>query len=290
MIKIAIIGASGFIGSALYNFLSKKEKSLIGTCFSNSANTELENLDITQSNQLQEFLIKNEPEFLIWAAGSKDVKKCERDYDFAYRINSQPIKDLVGIVNSAGLNTKIIYLSTDYVFEGDKGYYESNDIPNPLTNYGKTKLFSEKILQNSQSDYKIIRTSAVMGRGSLFFTWLLNELEKTKKIALFSNTYFTPTPVKFLTEMIHLVIDNYEATSDAILHIPGEKRMNRYEFAGLVKELDKKFIANIEPQEIDLFISSTYFQRDLSLIQSSIIKKYQKRSLEDYLREEVRND
>lgn len=290
MIKISIIGASSFIGYRLYRYLSNFDNFKVkGTYNLNKKDSNFDRVDITNKNNLKDYLIKEKPDFILWISGNKNIKECEKDYNCAYRINTRPIEDLVNIICNYKIDTEILFFSTNYVFEGTDGNYKDNDDrKNPKTNYGKTKLLAENILENSALDYKIIRTSAVMGRGGTFFDWLLKIINEEKIIKLYSNIYFSPTPMEFLNENIKYIITNYDKIKSKVIHLVGEKHLSRYEFGVKFVELLQKNKVKCYPQEANL--ESLLFQRDLSLIQSDFIRKNQKKNLWEYIKEEVKND
>jgi len=288
--KISIIGASGFIGYRLYKYLIRFDNFEIKGTYNLNKKSYLERVDITNKKSLQSYLLRETPDFILWIAGNKNIKGCEGDYNFAYNINTKPIEYLVDIINNNYeiIKPKILFFSADYVFDGDSGDYRDNDRPNPMTNYGKTNLVAEKVLEKSVIDYKIIRTAAVMGKGGTFFDWLLKIINEEKEIGLYSNTYFSPTPIEFLNENIKNIIINYEKIESKIIHIVGEKSLSRYEFASKLAKLIKKTMLNFYPQEANIEFS--LFQRNLSLIQSDFIRKNQKKNLWEYIKEEVEND
>lgn len=290
VIKISIIGASGFIGYRLYKYLINFDNFEVkGTYNLNKKYLYLEKVDITNKKSLQYYLLRETSDFVLWIAGNKNIKECERDYNFAYKINTRPIEDLVNIICNYKIDTKVLFFSTNYVFEGKDGNYKDNDDrKNPKTNYGKTKLLAENILENSALDYKIVRTSAVMGRGGTFFDWLLKIMNEEKIIKLYSNIYFSPTPIEFINENIKYIVDNYDKIESKVIHLVGEKHLSRYEFGVKLIKLLQKDNIKYYPQEVNL--EFLLFQKDLSLIQSDFIRTNQKRNLWEYIKEEVEND
>jgi len=285
---VAIIGASGFIGNTMYGYLTDYLSPAFiveGTFYKNNYNHELIHLDITDAREVNAFISFRKPNFIVLLAGSKDIKRCESDYRYAYNINTQPVIDLISIIKECKNKSKLIYFSSDYIFDGKRGFYKDNDRPNPQNNYGKTKFLSEQALCVSSIDYKIIRTSAVMGKNGVFFEWLLSSLNRIQELLMFENVYFTPTPIKFLCEIISRVIIDYSQIPQKILHIIGEKRLNRYEFGRLVAEMIGNVKATIKPAKMDF--DTSIFLRDLSMIQSAIVKKCQRHTFEQYLESEV---
>jgi len=289
---VSIIGASGFIGRHLIDYLKiscgSLDYKIVGTYFSTKKDG-CEFLDVRNEKSIMRYLDKIKPDYILLLAGTKDVKKCEQSWEYAYTINTKPIENFCGAIKILGLETRMIFFSSDYVFDGTRGNYSEVDLPNPITNYGKSKFFAEKILMDSQIEFKIIRTAAVMGKGALFFDWLLDNLIWGQKIYLYSNVYFSPTPINFLCYIIKKILTDYEKIGNKIIHLVGEKRMSRYEFGILVRNLmnlENKLV--IIPQVANF--DATYFQKDLSMTQSDFVKKNQIMALQDYMLQIIRGD
>ncbi|MBA7708786.1 hypothetical protein ES703_117690 [subsurface metagenome] len=291
MKTITIIGANGFIGKYMYKYFRSKLKDLFfikGTCYSEKTNKELKFLDVTDKKNLEKFFIQNKSDFIIWLSGAKDVKLCEKDYEYAYKLNTEPIANAIQIMTHRNIKSQLIFFSSDYVFDGRKGQYKDTDEPNPKTNYGKTKYLTEQLLLNSNINYRIIRTCAVMAKGSVFFDWILHELRNKKEINVFANIFFSPTPMQFLNDMLAKIILNDNELKQKIIHISGGKRLSRFEFVKLISNFIKEPHALVSPENID-FNKST-FQKDLSLIPSDFVKLNKKHSFEDYIEQEIKND
>jgi dTDP-4-dehydrorhamnose reductase len=287
--RILVIGASGYLGQALYRYfqqnLSEKYQ-ITGTYCSSMSSNNLDKLDITSFEDLEKLLTRSVPDFIVLAAGEKNVQACEADYSRAYALNTQPVESLISIISHHKLRTRLIYFSTDYVFDGKTGQYRDTDTPNPSTNYGKTKVLAEQALLNSDIDFKILRTAAVMGEGGNFFDWLIQKLTSEKSVSMYDNVFFSPTPLTFLAEMIAATLENYDHVSQKILHVVGEKRFNRYQFALLAKSYLKSDISICADQNRE---TGTLFQHDLSMVPSDIINTWRKRNFEDYLKDEIQH-
>ena len=286
--KILIIGASGFIGQALYRGLKtnlSEEYDITGTYCNTRTAPALERLDVTKYNELEQFLLKLKPDFILLAAGNKNVLDCEKEFLRLYSLNTQPVESIITIISRNQLPSRVIYYSTDYVFDGKRGHYKDDDLPQPVTNYGRTKYLAEQVLANSDIDYKIIRTAAVIGRGGTFFDWLLNEMATEKTLAMYDNVYFSPTPLSFLTEMTCKLIENYEYVAKKILHIVGEQRFSRYQLACMVQNILNTDIHIVREKNPD----TSSFQFNLSLESSDIINAWREKQFEDYLRDEIQN-
>ena len=280
---IVIIGASGFIGSRIFQSLcSKNTFNLIGTFYKHKEQPEFIYLDVTSKELIELFLVKYNPSLIFWIAGSKNLNKCENDWEYAYQTNTQPIKDYYEIKRRLNLESRLVFFSTDYVFDGFHGNYKDTDIGNPKTNYGiSNKLAEDTILHNSSIDL-ILRTSAAMGRGGQFFDWLTEFLVKSEKVKMFKDIYFSPTPIQLLSEASEYLVKNWVS---GIVHICGGRRLSRFEFAESLMRLNKKFSSTIVPDHA--LNNGSLFQHDLSLIQSSICKKFQTKDFENYILEEL---
>ncbi len=286
--NIGIVGCSGFIGKRLYYYIqnSKLSFKIYPTYYQNYFSEDAIKLDVTNKTDLEKFLLSKELDIIIWLSALKDVKKCEENFNLAYKINTQPVIDFIDLKIKYNLKTKIIYLSSDYVFDGEKGDYKDSDTPSPRTNYGKTKFLCEKNLIEFSRDYLIIRSSAAIGKGGIFFDWLIRSLQKERILEMYSNIYFTPTPIKMLCEGILYLIEKYK--DKKIYHICGPKKFSRYEFAIFIKNIKKEFTSNIKP--VILKDNNSIFQKDLSLIQSDICNVFATKTFEDYIIEEVLYD
>lgn len=278
--RILVIGASGFIGRNIYSFLKKEGIDVIGTYFKNKILDEMVHLDVLDEYMVRDLIVNNDFDFIIFTAGNKNTKECENNYEKAYKDNVVSVENIVKAIKCKK-ETRFLFFSSDYVFDGEKGNYKDTDIPFPKTNYGKTKLIAEDFLKNSGIDYKIVRTSAVVGNGSEYYNWLINSLKTKDKIEAFLNIYFTPTPINFLTKNILKLLICWKDIPQDILHIVGNEKMNRYRFTCILKELIK---SKTQVIGINADFKNTLFQKDLSLLNSSFFVD-ESFNLIDYLKQ-----
>lgn len=288
MTKILLVGASSFLGTALYAGFSNDRRFLVkGTYLSSYVNDSFIKLDITSLEEIRECIQYEQADYIIWVAGNKDVKKCQYDYDFAYKINTKPVIDLISCLNVGhkGKN-RVIFISTDYIFDGQRGGYTDTDTPAPVTNYGQTNFLAENALFESDVDFKIVRTAAVMGRGGQFWDWLLQALTTGNQISLYNNIFFSPTPTNLFVDAMMGLINHYEILPQKIIHIVGAESMSRYTFGTIVARL-KRSSAVLLQERADL--RSSLFQQDLSLFPSKFMQKYNAIPLEDRIAYELRS-
>ena len=238
MRKILIIGASGFVGGHLYKYLkSKTNFELFGT-YNKKKKTPFIFLNYYNKDSFIKRLELIKPEIIIWSAGEKNLNVTENDSSFCYNQNVGPIKTILYYQNKVNsLKPYLIFLSSDYVFSGDKGYYKTSDCPDPKTKYGKYKYFSELEITQKSNNYCIIRVGGIVGEGGTFFSWIFNEIRNNRTIELYPD-FFSPTPIQTLCEAIFYSIDNQ---INGTYHLSGNVRLSKFQFG---KQLKKCFKQN----------------------------------------------
>lgn len=293
MKKILILGASGFLGRNIYSFLKNgvnlnQSFDIRGTYYKNNFYQNFQYLNLYNKEDVRSYLLKYEPDLIIFLAGNKNVKQCEEDFKEAFEVNVVPLLNIIDVLEQNLFNTKILYISSDYVFDGRKGNNKDIDSPNPSTNYGRLKFICENLLSYSRLDYKVIRTAAVMGKGGVFFDWLVNALSNGKEVKLFNNTYFSPTPIQLLNESLLKLIYCWDEINKSIVHIVSENKFSRYEFGLMMADLlniDRKLI-----RAERLNFQESIFQADLSLEVSDFFKAKDSKPIQWYLKREVLYD
>ena len=138
-------------------------------------------LNIANRVDVTTLIQKLNPSYIIHTAALTNVDHCERDKRLAWNINVEGTKHIAEIARK--INAKLIYISTDYVFDGNKGMYKEDEPTNPIDYYGETKLEGEKLVKNLR-DCIIVRPSVLYGWNpvkSNFVSWVINELKKRKR-------------------------------------------------------------------------------------------------------------
>ena len=238
--KILITGSSGQLGSTLTQYL-KKYYNVFST--SHSANNPV---SITDRNKLDATLSAIEPDYIINCAAFTNVDKNETDKDHAYSVNVSGIKNIIALSNK---NTKIVHISSDYIFDGKRKSYTEEDHPNPLSYYGKVKLESENILRSSNRCYLIFRSSVIYNDSHTnFYTWVYNSLLNHKKIKVVTDQISNPTWTWSLSEAIYKSLLN---NLDGVFHYAGNDIVSRYEFALKIADIFSFNSDNIIPIKTD---------------------------------------
>lgn len=235
MKKILIIGASGFVGSHIYEFFKKNtDFEIIGTYFK-KINEDFIYLDYHKKSSFFKKLNSIKPDIIIWSAGEKRLSVTESK-EFNQKLNVEPVEIIINFIKQQSIKKSyFIFISSDYVFSGLKGNYSSQETPDPINQYGLSKYNSEKLILQKISNYSILRVGGVVGKGGEFFDWILKELANNNNIKLF-NYYFSPTPVEALCEAIHIcILKNLKG----IFHVTGKKRISKFQFGLQLKKTIK---------------------------------------------------
>ncbi|MCK4265919.1 MAG: dTDP-4-dehydrorhamnose reductase [Thermoplasmata archaeon] len=255
MEKILVVGASGLLGSKIVN-VAKDRCEVYGTYCRNvfsSDNCQAIKLDITDLESTKSTIERVRPDWIILTSAQTNVDLCEREPKIAWDLNVEGPKNVAVAAEKVG--SRLIYISTDYVFDGEKGYYTEDDIPNPISEYGRMKLEGEKVVKDICVNYIIARVAVLYGwnttTGKLnFITWVIDRLRKGEEARLFTDQYITPT---FALNAAELLIKMIEKGLKGLYHMGGGECINRYK-AGLKIansfDLDKDLL---QPTTLDQF-------------------------------------
>jgi len=250
-------------------------------------------LDLTNKSQVSETITKLKPQAIIQAAAYTDVDGCETNRDMAWKVNAEATKH-VAIV-AADINSHITYVSTDYVFDGEKGFYSEEDQPNPISHYGYTKLKGEEFVKKHAKEWCITRTSAIYGWNQAkklnFATWLINNLKQGKEVKVLTDQYVSPTLNTNLAEML---LEIAERKTTGILHTAGATRISRHQFALGLAEVFNLNTHLIKPARMDELSWRAKRPRDSSLNVSRVdailnIKPLKLNDALETMRREARN-
>ena len=253
---ILIIGANGFLGSNIIQLISKnklryKDFSFIAADLHNNyidKTVPFYHIDITHQEDVYKKIVNLSPDVILLTAALTNVDQNQKDKRLATKINVEGPKNIIKAVKQ--INSKLVFISTDFVFDGrNKGYYTEEDIPNPINHYAKTKREAELALINSDIDHLICRTAVLYGWNDEklnFVTWILKKLQKKEQIDIVTDQINNPTYVRNLVEIILKLI---EKKASGIYHTAGSDVLSRYEIAikcAEVFEHDKKLIIPIK--------------------------------------------
>ncbi len=235
--KVLVTGANGLLGQELIALLLQKKHEVIATSKGPSriqaapgSNISYKELDITDGLAIQQVLGESRPDVVIHAAAMTQVDDCELDKITCYNINVTATRFLVEAAKE--VRTRIVYISTDFIFDGEAGPYKEDDEPKPLNYYGSTKLSAETEITESGLDWTIIRTVLVIGTAkgtrSNIISWVRDKLTKGEKIKVVDDQFRTPTFTEDLAKGILLAV---EKKATGIYHISGKDLLTPYQIA-----------------------------------------------------------
>ncbi|HIH69035.1 MAG TPA: dTDP-4-dehydrorhamnose reductase [Methermicoccus shengliensis] len=233
--KMFVTGGSGLLGNKIAEIALERGYDVYsGYCNHKPEFGKAVKFDLTDANSIVRAINDVKPDVIIHTAALTDVDRCEVDKDLAYKINVEGTKIIAEMARK--FNSFLIYISTDYVFDGNKGLYKEEDETNPVNYYGYTKLLGEKYCQ----DFCIARTCVIYGAkpasGKVNFAlWLINKLENGESVRIVIDQYITPT---LNTNLARMLLEIAERKITGIFHLAGATRVSRFEF---VKEIARVF-------------------------------------------------
>ena len=254
MKKVIITGSNGLLGQSLLELLLQEKENYQVFGFSRGKNrtgrTDFDyvSIDITDKNRLKNEVEKINPDFIINTAAMTQVDDCETNKKACDTLNVDVVKWLAEI--SSTINCHLIQISTDFIFDGKKGYYKETDAPNPLSYYGLSKLKSEEVLTNSTIDFTILRTILVYGKvynmsRNNIVLWVKKMLENQQEITIVDDQYRMPTYVVDLAMACKIAIDK---KAIGIFNIASNTLLSVYQIAQEIANcfgLNKDFIKPI---------------------------------------------
>ena len=254
MNKVLITGGSGLLGSNIAKLATSKFD-VYATYNKNEVNIKnvhFFQIDLTKKEQLVK-IERIKPAFIIHCVALTNVDHCEGHPNEAYNQNVVASINIAEIAKKIG--THLIHISTDSVFDGTKGNYKENEIPNPINIYGKTKLEAEQKISSIHSHSCIVRTNIYGWNKRDKFSlaeWMLNKLTNNEELPALKDIYFSPILVNDLAEALFKL---QEKKYEGIIHIAGSETCSKLDFAYIIAEvfdLDKSLIKPISIHELGL--------------------------------------
>ena len=241
----------------------------------NLINAEKSKLDITSYLQVNKIVETYRPDIIINCAAFSKVDEAERHVSLAYAVNENGLENLVAAARK--YNAKVIHISTDYVFNGDKGEpYVESDMPFPLNVYGKSKLAGE--LQVDLEKDIIIRTSWLFSeREGSFYTKIQAFLKSAPVTHVVEDQISGPTYAGDLALAIINIVEDFlskERWMAGLYHFAGFPFVSRYEFACYMQDQSSLYRSHLVPVSSDFYLNCTKRPRNSSLNSSLISEIY----------------
>ncbi|MCS5490379.1 SDR family oxidoreductase [Algoriphagus sp. CAU 1643] len=247
--RIFITGVNGLLGQKLIHRLLEKDNFEIigsgrGPCRLKEGGFEYVSLDIEDEEAVKQTLEKYKPDIIIHGAAMTHVDVCEQNQEECYRANVLATKYLLEA--SQSFKPHFIFVSTDFIFSGEKGPLTEEESPAPVNYYGQTKLEAEELVKQSGLKWAIARTVLVFGISpglsrTNIVLWVKESLENGKTIQVVNDQYRTPTLAEDLAEGCILIA---EKGAEGVFNISGpdfltpfQMAMQTADFFGLDKSL-----------------------------------------------------
>ncbi len=246
--KILITGMSGLVGSRFTE--------LLGDSYEFEGITRESGVDITDEASINQKILFSDAQIVLHLAAKTDVDGCEKNKEIDEKFLAQKGSDqqelinkkTAWVVNVLGTkniveackktNKKIIFISTDFVFDGNKSQdegYTEEDIPNPINWYGKTKYDAEKLVQNSDLDWIIVRLAypyrANFAKKNDFLRVILQRFKNNQSLSMITDHIMTPT---YIDDFVYAIDSLIKTNSSGIFHTVGDQFISPFDAAVLV--------------------------------------------------------
>lgn len=280
--KVLVTGSSGMLGKDIVEILSNNiNYSVYG--FSRTLNPCLSDDhqvigDLTDFKFLSSSLDEINPDVIIHCAAIVNVDECETNKRLAEALH-RDVTEILARYKSG--STRFIHISTDSVFDGQKGNYTEEDIPNPINYYAKTKRDGEIVVLENNHNAVVIRTNIYgfhLEHGNSLVEWAIDNLKQGKSINGFTDVYFNPVYTKQLCEVIQDIIPAKYFKD--ILNVASKECCSKYEFllhiaqqfnfnTGLITKNSVKNFDFLAPRPINTTLNAnllkSVFDRELTL-------------------------
>lgn len=238
--KLLIVGSKGQLGTQIRKII-ENGKSEIGEIDKAYLKAEInyvdyDELDITNLNEVINFVSSFKPDVIINCAAYTNVDKCESDAGTAFKVNSLGSRNLA--IGAEKVNAKVLHVSTDYVFNGQGNIpFKEYDLPSPVSVYGKTKLLGEQYVRENCSRYFIVRTAWLYGYYGKNFVYTIMKAGKEKgHLDVVDDQRGNPTNAE---DLAHHILKIALTEEYGIYHCTGTGECSWYDFASEIIKLSK---------------------------------------------------
>jgi dTDP-4-dehydrorhamnose reductase len=252
MKRMLITGGSGFIGGNLA-LRARSSWDVAATYRATRPNLDSVNwieMDLTDEKSVQSAVASFRPDVIVHLAAMSDIERCETEQDLCEEVNVQGTVRLAEAAFDTG--ARLIFVSTDNVFDGERGSYAEDDAPNPVNFYGRSKVMAEEAVRSRSECNLVVRIPVVLGFPALsgansFLSSIVKLAREDKKVWFITSEVRSPIDVTVLCDVfLELAEDGHEG----LLHVGGTEALDR----GLMGEriLDRLG----KPRELGIYLRS----------------------------------
>jgi dTDP-4-dehydrorhamnose reductase len=281
MARILVIGAKGMLGTDLVDTLRASSRDDV-------IPWDIDEIDIRIEKETVGKIARLSPEVVINCAAWTNVDDCEARSESASLINAEGMRHVA--LGARECRAKVVYLSTDYVFDGRKSSpYAETDLPNPLSVYGRSKLQGERYVQDLVENALIVRTQWLYGRhGRNFVSAILGQARQSKSLSIVNDQTGSPTYTIDLAKAIAALVGR---NCRGIFHVANSGYATWFEFGWMIVKcsgIPDVSIKAISSQELGrVAVRPSYSGFDCSKLKDAtgIAMRPWSEALEEFLRE-----
>lgn len=236
--NLLITGASGLLGGRIAEYADSRGDTVFSGYLTHQPTFGLPlKLDITSLQSVSEAFRRARPDVVFHTAAITGVDRCELDRDLALQVNVEGTRNVAEAARDAG--AYLVFLSSDYVFDGSKGLYKEDDARNPVNFLGKTKVLAEDAVRSSGARHLVARTSFVFGSRETraeanFALWALRKLKAHAPFKVVADQFITPT---YDRNLVRMLFEAAERRLEGTLHLAGATRVSKFDFAFSIARL-----------------------------------------------------
>lgn len=236
MKRLLLTGVSGFLGQTVAG-LAVEEYRVSGTYHSNSIDlqgVETFPLSLDEPREIAAAFERTRPDLVIHTAALSQPEACEKEPGLSLQINLAATQEIARRCAESG--AKLLFCSTDLVFDGKRGNYSETDETAPLMTYGRHKVAAEEAVLGISSDFLVCRLPLMYGESSTpngsFLQGFIKRLDETGRLQLFTDEYRSPADSRSVARALL----EFGETQCGILHLGGPQRLSRHEWGQIMAE------------------------------------------------------
>ena len=241
MRRLLVIGAKGMLGRDLvdtlrFSFRPDQDWEIL--------EWDIDEIDIQEENTTVTKIENMKPQIVINLAAYTDVDGCESNEEKAFAVNAEGMKHVA--LGALKCNAKVVYLSTDYIFDGEKKEpYREEDSPHPLSVYGRSKLKGEQYVQALVEDSLIVRSQWLYGRhGKNFVNTILREAREKKVVSIVDDQIGSPT---YTVDLAAAITDLIHRRARGIFHVANSDACTWFAFGQTILKLSGMLEVRVRP-------------------------------------------
>lgn len=253
MIRLLVTGVSGLLGSNLA-LHAVRDHTVVGLYHSHPvtlSGCETLGCDLTDRVLTTRCLDDIRPDVIVHCAAITDVERCEADPESAQQINVEATRVLADWAGRHGV--KMVYVSTDAVFDGERGHYRERDTPRPVNQYARTKLAGEEVIRDRLPDALVVRTNLYGWNVSdklSFGEWVLRALIQRSPLTMFTDVIFNPL---LTNDLAQIIMDLLDRGAEGTYHIGARDVCSKHRFALWLADIFDLCIDTVIPVSVDRF-------------------------------------